>query len=240
MSAWLERAELLLGTEQLEILKKSHVMVIGLGGVGGFAAECVCRSGVGEMTIVDGDTVDSSNKNRQLIALDSTEGQNKAEALAKRLLDINPDLKVNIVSEYLDITNMTNLLNREYDFLIEAIDTVAPKFHVIRQSVENKRSFVSAMGAGGKMDPTMIQICDVSKTYGCKLAKNIRKKLSKHGIKKGVKVIFSPEAVDMAKVYAQEGMRNKASVIGTISYLPPLFGGYCSSVAIRSLLGMKS
>lgn len=237
MSNWLERAELLLGKQKLEILNKSHVMVIGLGGVGGFAAESICRSGVGEMTLVDGDTVDLSNKNRQLIALDSTEGQNKAHALANRLKDINPELKINIVDEYLDITNMRDLLNRPYDFLIEAIDTVAPKFHVIKQSYENKRPFVSSMGAGGKLDPTMIKVSDVSKTYGCKLAKNIRKKLSKAGIKKGVTMVYSPETIDIDKVYVQEGMRNKKSVIGTISYLPPLFGGYCASVAIRKLIG---
>ncbi|MCO4780699.1 MAG: tRNA threonylcarbamoyladenosine dehydratase [Candidatus Cloacimonetes bacterium] len=237
MSNWLERAELLLGSEQLEVLNQSHVMVIGLGGVGGFAAESICRAGVGKMTIVDGDTVDLSNKNRQLIALDSTEGQNKAHALANRLKDINPDLKINIVDEYLDITNMRDLLNREYDFLIEAIDTVAPKFHVIKQSYENRRPFVSAMGAGGKLDPTKIEIADISKTYGCKLAKNIRKKLSKARIKKGVTVVYSPEIIDIEKVYVKEGMRNKKSVIGTISYLPPLFGGYCASVAIRTLIG---
>lgn len=239
MSNWLERAEILLGSEQIDKLSKSHVMIIGLGGVGGFAAECICRAGIGEMTIVDGDIVDPSNKNRQLIALDSTVGQNKAEALAKRLKDINPNIKVNIVKEYLDITNMKDLVNRKYDFLIEAIDTISPKFFLIKQAYENRRPFVSSMGAGGKLDPTKITISDISKTYGCTLAKNIRKKLSKAGIRKGITVVYSPELIDKSRVFEKEGMRNKASVIGTISYLPPLFGGFCASVAIRFLLSQK-
>ena len=233
---WQERTALMVGADGLERLKNSCVLVVGLGGVGAYAAEQLCRAGVGHMTIVDGDVVDMTNRNRQLPALASNDGKPKAEVLGKRFLDINPDLELHIVCEYLDDDGIRAILEREkFDYVVDAIDTLTPKAFLIRRSLEYGSPVISSMGAGGKFDPSLIRVSDISKSYNCNLARALRKRLYTMGIRKGIKVVFSPEEVDKERVIQEDG-RNKKSTVGTISYMPPIFGCYCASVVIRDLL----
>lgn len=233
---WLIREEMLIGKEALEALSKAHVLVVGIGGVGGFATECLARAGISHLTLVDGDCVEPSNKNRQLVALDSTNGQNKAAVMKRRILDINPNAQIDVIEEYLSEESMRTLLKNRFDYVLDAIDTLAPKVSLIQTAVENGLPVVSSMGAGGKLDPSRIQSSDVSKSYNCTLAKALRKRLNRLGIRKGVQVVFSPEEVDKSLLSITDGSRNKKSVIGTISWMPPLFGAHCASVVVRSLL----
>lgn len=239
MCEWLSRTELLLGKEKLKYLQQAHVLVAGLGGVGAYAAEQLCRAGIGEMTIVDGDVVELTNKNRQLLALDSTVGLPKAELMATRFRDINPHLKLHVVNDFIRDEQMVELLERaSYDYVVDAIDTLAPKIFLIYHSLKKGLRVVSSMGSGGKTDPSQIQVADISKSYNCNLARMLRKRLHKLGIYKGVKVIFSTEFTDpTAIVLAEE--QNKKSNVGTISYMPPLFGCYAASVVIRDLVNKK-
>lgn len=233
---WLERTELLVGSKKLGQLKKCHVLVIGLGGVGAYAAEMICRAGIGEMTIVDGDIIEESNRNRQLIALKSNEGKFKAEVMANRLLDINPELKLKVINDYLKGDKIEKLLkNNTYDYIIDAIDTLSPKVYILYNSIENGYRVISSMGSGGKTDPLKIQVSDISESYNCHLAKMIRKRLSRLGIKKGIKVVFSPEEISPEAVRVEEG-QNKKSVVGTLSYMPPVFGCVIASEVIRDLM----
>ncbi len=234
--AWLERTELLLGTEQLNKLRNSNVLVVGLGGVGAYAAELICRAGVGKMTIADGDVVEESNRNRQLPALISNTGQPKAEVLASRLRDINSDLALTVVNEYISDKKTVELLkSQSFNYVVDAIDTLSPKVSLICEAVELGLNIVSSMGAGGKTDPSKVEIADISESYNCKLARVIRKRLSKRGIKKGIKVVFSSEKINPASVREEEG-QNKKSAVGTISYMPPFFGCFIASIVIRDLL----
>ena len=233
---WLERTELLLGEEKLDKLKTANVLVVGLGGVGAYAAEQLCRAGIGKMTIVDGDVVEDSNRNRQLPALISTKGQPKAEILAKRFMDINPELKLTIVNDYVQDQQVIELLkSAPFDYVVDAIDTLSPKVFLVYHALQLKLRIISSMGAGGKMDPSKIEITDIKKSYNCKLAKMMRKRLGRLGVKKGVKVVFSSEDIDEKAVRIEEG-RNKKSTVGTISYMPPLFGGFIASAVIRDLI----
>lgn len=236
MANWEQRTALMLGEEGLEKLHQAHVLVVGLGGVGAYAAEQLCRAGIGELTIVDGDTVEETNRNRQLPALASLEGQPKAEILKKRFLDINPDLKVHVINEYLKDERMIEVLQAaKYDYVVDAIDTLAPKVFLIYHSKQANLPIVSSMGAGGKFDPSLVQVTDISKSYNCKLARMLRKRLHKLGVRKGIKAVFSPEEVDPKRIRLEKG-ENKTSVVGTISYMPPVFGCFCSSVVIRDLV----
>lgn len=232
---WFDRTELLLGKEKLERLKKSHVLVVGLGGVGSIAAEEIVRAGVGEMTIVDGDVVDITNINRQIPGLHSNIGKCKADVMAERLMDINPELKLHIVNEYMKDEKIPALLDRHYDYVVDAIDTLAPKIFLIYNAIEKGHKIVSSMGAGGKTDPSKIQITDIKKSYNCKLARMLRKRLHRMGIHKGFKVVFSSELIDKEAVVLVES-ENKKSNVGTISYMPPLFGCFCASVVLRDLI----
>lgn len=233
---WLQRTELLLGEEKLNILRSSHVLVVGLGGVGAYAAEMVARAGIGELTIADSDVVNPSNINRQLIALNSTIGEPKAEVLAKRLRDINPELKLHVVNDYIkDELTYTLLDSARYDYVVDAIDTLSPKLALIAAALERKIPLVSSMGAGAKMDPTLMEIKDISKTHHCPLAHMLRKRLHKIGIRSGFSAVFSPEPIrEGAMILCEE--QNKKSNMGTISYFPALFGIGCASVVIRGLL----
>lgn len=237
MADWLERTELLLGEEKLELLKKANVLVVGLGGVGAYAAEMVARSGVGRMTIVDCDTVSVTNINRQLPALNSTIGQTKSSLMASRLRDINPLIELTVLCDYLNEENLPSVLDgQHYDYVVDAIDTLAPKVMLIEESLKRGYKIVSSMGAGAKTDPTKVQITDISKSNYCPLAHALRKRLNRMGIRKGFKVVFSPEEVrEGAMVLCEE--RNKKSNVGTISYMPAIFGCGCASVVIRGLIG---
>lgn len=233
---WLERTELLLGNEKLDKLKKAKVLVVGLGGVGAYAAEQLCRAGVGHLTLVDADVVEPSNRNRQLPALISTTDIPKAEILAQRFQDINPDLKLTIRNDFIsDVKIMELLKSDSFDYVVDAIDTLSPKVFLIYHALELGLKVVSSMGAGGKTDPEQIYISDISKSHGCNLARMLRKRLSRMGIKKGIKVVFSSEIISDEVVRLEEG-KNKKSTVGTISYMPPIFGCFVSSVVIRDLI----
>jgi len=238
MSDWLSRTELLLGADGLNKLQASNVLVVGLGGVGAFAAEMICRAGVGKMTIVDGDSVQASNRNRQLLALISTEQSSKALIMAERLKDINPALDLTVISEYIRDERMTEILDSGFSYAVDAIDTISPKVFLIYHAVMKKIPIVSSMGSGGKFDPLQISVNDISETTGCTLARNLRKRLHRLGIREGVTAVWSPELIDKNKVIPAVGERNKASIVGTISYMPAAFGIACASVVIRDLAGV--
>lgn len=239
MDHWLARTELCLGPEALEKLRGAHVLVTGLGGVGSWAAEMICRAGVGRMTIVDGDVVTAANRNRQLPALKSTEGISKAVVMGARLMDINPDLKLRVISEFIRDERMIEILEEDkYDFIVDAIDTLSPKVFLIYHSLRLKLQIVSSMGAGGKFDPTSVRVADISETNFCSLARILRKKLHRLGVYEGFMAVYSPEPVDKEKIIRGSAETNKASNVGTISYMPALFGIVCASVVIRRLAGI--
>jgi len=235
-TAWLSRTELLVGKERLDKLINSHVLVVGMGGVGSFAAEFICRAGVGQMTIVDGDTVDPSNRNRQLPALATNHGVSKADIMAERLLAINPELKLRSIKEFITPEKVEEVLDTQYDYVVEAIDSITPKLTFIKAAYEKGIRFVSSMGAGAKLDPTQLRVVDISKTYNCPFAQQIRKQLRQAKIYKGVKVVFSPEEPIKESLMLTDGTNYKKSAYGTISYLPATFGACVASVAIRDLM----
>jgi tRNA threonylcarbamoyladenosine dehydratase len=234
---WQQRTRLLIGKEKLEVLKDSHVLVVGLGGVGSWAAEMICRAGVGNMTIADGDTIHPSNRNRQLLALVSTEKEKKALLMRSRLLDINPKVNITAIDQYLKDDALTELVQQaKYDYVVDAIDTLAPKLHLIRQVLEAGYPLVSSMGSGGKTDPALVRVDDIDKSYNCRLAAILRKRLHRMGIRTGFKVVYSAQQADKSSVVEVTGEANKKSTVGTISYMPPLFGCYCASVVINDLI----
>lgn len=239
MTDWQSRTELCLGSEALNKLKSSNVLVVGLGGVGAYAAEMICRAGVGRMTIVDGDLIHPTNRNRQLPALLSTEGMPKAVIMGKRLKDINPDLDLTVIHEYIKDERITEILSEGFDYVVDAIDTLSPKVFLIYHSLMRKLLIVSSMGAGGKFDPQKINISDISETTDCPLARILRKRLHKLGINGGFTAVYSPEVVDKKRVLSVKGDQNKASIVGTISYMPAAFGIACASVVIRKLAGIN-
>lgn len=236
MEHWLSRTELLIGKENLVKLSGSHVLIVGIGGVGGYAAEQLCRAGIGELTLIDGDIISSSNRNRQIIALTSNMGKPKAEEMAQRLLDINPDVKLNIIGEYLKEDRFAAILDRSYDYVIDAIDTLAPKVTLLAEAVRKGYPVVSSMGSGGKLNPENVEINDISNSHHCKFAYIVRKYLHRQGIFTGITVVYSPEPVSKNAIREVTGENNKRSVVGTISYMPPVFGCFCASVVIRNLL----
>lgn len=235
MSDWQERTLLLLGEEKLEKLHQSHVLIVGLGGVGAYAAEQIVRAGVGQVTIVDGDVVSPSNKNRQLVALESTLCQSKAFIMKNRLLDINPNLKIHAINEYIKDERMKEILDDDFDYVVDAIDTLAPKILLIYHAIQKKLKIVSSMGAGGKTDPSQVQIADISKSHDDNLARILRKRLHRMGVYEGIKVVFSPEKINPQSIILTEGEQNKKTTVGTISYMPAVFGLFISSVVIRDL-----
>lgn len=230
---------MLIGPEGVLRLQSSNVLVAGLGGVGSWAAEMICRAGVGKMTIVDGDTVHSTNRNRQLPALISTEGKLKAQVMAERLKDINPTLELTVINEYIRDERMIEVLGGGFGYVVDAIDTLSPKLFLLYHSVMMKIPVVSSMGSGGKFDPVSISVSDISETNSCPLARMLRKRLHRLGIREGITAVYSPEPVDKSRVERIGGERNKASVVGTMSYMPAAFGIACASVAIRDLAGIR-
>ena len=232
---WLERSELMFGKEGLERLKNAAVLIVGIGGVGAYAAEMLVRAGIGKMVIADSDTVSESNINRQLVALHSTIGRAKTEVLSERLYDINPKLDLRVVNEYIKDEKTDQILDSDhFDYVVDAIDTLSPKLALIKGCTDRGIPIVSSMGAGAKTDPTKMEICDISKTHHCPLAHMLRKRLHKIGIRKGFKAVFSAEPPkEGAMILCEE--RNKKSNVGTVSYLPALFGIGCASVVIRDL-----
>lgn len=291
-AGWQERSEILLGSSGLERLRGAFVAVIGLGGVGAYAAEMLVRAGVGRLLLLDSDRVSVSNKNRQLLALDSTVGLKKCDVMAARAHDINPQVELILVDDYIlgeicdsprldspqdcgqssyieaenpagnyavehdselggngeilsnlnqsaeqgsSIARILDPYKVELDYVVDAIDTLSPKIALIKYCMDNALPLVSSMGSGAKMDATAVRVTDISKSYNCPLAYILRKKLRKLGVSKGFKAVFSEELPDRnAIVQAEE--RNKKSQVGTISYLPAVFGCVCAQTCIKGIL----
>ena len=235
---WLQRTKILVGEEGLLKLVNSNVLIVGLGGVGSYAAEFIVRSGIQNLTIVDGDYVDRTNRNRQLTALLSTENQFKTDVMQRRLLDINPELNLSVSNRFITPDDIDDLLNnKKYDYIIDAIDSLSPKISLLVAAHKKKIKVVSCMGAGAKFDPTKIKVTDISKSHHCKLAHMVRKRLhAEHRIYKGIKVVFSDEQIVKESLRVTDGTNFKKSYYGTISYLPAAFGGVCASVVIKGLL----
>lgn len=239
-SNWLERAELLVGDEGTERLKKAHVLIVGLGGVGSFAAEFIARSGVGSMTIVDGDDIDITNINRQLPALHSTVGKQKVEEVGKRLLDINPELKLTQIDEFLSPERVFEVIKEgDFSYVMDCIDSLSPKVSLIKACRYNKVKCVSSMGAGGKLDPKYVHVKDISKLTGCRLGVNVKKRLKEEKIDRGVRAVFSSEEVVKSSLKMTDGSNFKKSFYGTTSYMPAIFGLYAAAEVINYLREKK-
>lgn len=233
---WRQRTRLLLGDDKMLRLRQAHVLVVGLGGVGAYAAEMICRAGVGRMTIVDADTVQPTNINRQLPALHSTLGMSKAAVLEKRFRDINPEIELTVLPVFLKDENIPELLDAApYDFVVDAIDTLAPKCHLIAETMKRRIKIVSSMGAGAKSDITQVRFADIWDTYHCGLSKAVRKRLQKMGIKRKLPVVFSTEQADANAVLLTEEEQNKKSTCGTVSYMPAVFGCYLAEYVLKRL-----
>lgn len=237
MHNWLERTELLIKPEGIEKLRKANILLVGLGGVGSFAAEFLVRAGIGNLTIIDGDTVDITNINRQLPALHSTIDKDKIEVISERILDISPNLNLIKINEFLLPERMEEILNsQKFDYVLDCIDSLSPKLALIIACKRKKIKLVSAMGAGGKSDPSKVKVRDISKTNNCFLARQIRKKLKKENIHKGFRCVFSTEIQDECSLKMTDGSNFKKSFYGTISYMPAIFGLYAAAEVIQFLL----
>lgn len=233
---WQQRTALLLGEEKMNRIRRAHVLVVGLGGVGAYAAEMICRAGVGKMTIVDADTVQCTNINRQLPALHSTLGRSKAEVLAERFKDINPEVELTVLPVYLKDEQIPAFLDAaSYDFIVDAIDTISPKCFLIAEAMKRHLKIVSSMGAGAKSDITQVRFADLWDTYHCGLSKAVRKRLQKMGMKRKLPVVFSTEQADPNAVLLTDEEQNKKSTCGTVSYLPAVFGCYLAEYVIKRL-----
>ncbi|MES2587727.1 MAG: tRNA threonylcarbamoyladenosine dehydratase [Bacteroidota bacterium] len=237
MAKWLERSELLVGKEELEKLEKSHVLIVGLGGIGSFAGEFIARAGIGKITLIDGDCFDETNKNRQLTALDSTIGRNKAVVLAERIMEINPDVTLNVIEEFVEPNRVWEILKEQKpDYVMDCIDSVSPKIEWIVACIALKIKLISHLGAGGKIDCSKVQVASLEKTYNCKLALQIKKRLKKKDITfRKVKAVFSSEIQDKSSLKMTDGSNYKKSFYGTISYMPALFGLTGAAEVIRFL-----
>ncbi len=237
MGNWLERTELLLDEKQIRNLKQAHVLIVGLGGIGSFAGEFIARAGIGTITLIDGDNFDETNKNRQLTALDSTIGRNKAVVLAERIREINPDVKLNILEEFVQPERVWEILGElKPDYVMDCIDSVSPKLEWIIACLRLKIKIISHLGAGGKVDPSRVHISSLDKTYNCKLAHHIKKRLRKKDVSfKQVRAVFSSELQDKNSLKMTDGSNFKRSFYGTISYMPGLFGLMGAAEVIRYL-----
>lgn len=237
MSNWLERTSLLMGENEMSRLKSSHVMIVGLGGIGSFAGEFIARAGVGRMTIIDGDVFDITNKNRQLTALDSTIGRNKAVVLAERIKDINPDIELNIVEEFVLPERVWELLEHyQPDYVMDCIDSVTPKLEWILACLRKRIKIISSLGAGGKVDPSKVQVTGLKNSHNCKLGSHIKKRLKRMNIDyKKVKCVFSSELQQKQSLKHTDGSNFKRSFYGTVSYMPGLFGLMGAAEVIRYL-----
>lgn len=233
---WSERTELLLGAEKCERLHRAHVLVVGLGGVGAYAAEMLVRAGVGHFTLVDADEVQPSNINRQLCALHSTIGRRKVDVLAARFRDINPEVDITSRAEFLDESMVGPLLDEtHFDFIVDAIDTITPKCALIMEAMKRRIRIVCSMGAGAKTDITQIRFADLWETYHCGLSKAVRTRLKKAGMRHPLPVVFCSQQADVNAVIKVEGERNKKTTTGTVSYMPAVFGCYLAQYVINRL-----
>jgi tRNA A37 threonylcarbamoyladenosine dehydratase len=248
------RTEILIGPEGVAKLEKAAVAVFGLGGVGGYAAEALCRAGVGRLVIVDFDDVCLTNINRQIIALDDTVGKSKALVMAERMKHINPAVDVVPCKDFYSAGNSDFLLSEKYDYVLDAIDHITSKLHLIRSCRERGLSIISSMGAAAKVDPGLIRVADIADTHKCRMARIVRKLLKKQGIERGVKVVFSTEEYRepaLKDVRCKEGCicpnkdeqlfscRHRHVTLGSISYIPGIFGLTMAGVAVHDILARE-
>ena len=235
---WHSRTELLIGKEAVEKLANKHIFIAGVGGVGGYVAEMLARTGIGKLTILDSDIVSQSNVNRQIIALNSTVGKSKVELIASRLKDINPNIEIVKKDLYLNYENIDEVLSEQYDYVVDAIDTLSPKINLIKASLDKKLKLISSLGAGAKLRPEKVTVADISKTYNDNLARILRKRLHRIGIRTGFKTVFSPEEVIKSAVLTvvDESEERKCSVLGSISYMPSIFGIYIAAEIINDFI----
>jgi len=248
------RTEILVGPEGVEKLRQATVAVFGLGGVGGYAAEALCRAGVGRLVIVDFDDVCLTNINRQIIALNDTVGKSKALVMAERMRHINPDVDVVPYTDFYSAKNSDFLLAEKYDYVLDAIDHITSKLHLIQSCRERSLPIISSMGAASKVDPSLIRVADIADTHKCRLAKIIRKLLKKRGIEHGVKVVFSteefrepslPESVCKEDCICPNkdeqafSCRHRRITLGSISYIPAIFGLTMAGVAVNDILARE-
>lgn len=239
MDSWNARTETLLGVDAVARLAAARVLVAGVGGVGGYAAEMLARTGVGYLTLVDADDVAVSNINRQLIATSDTVGQPKVELFARRFAAINPQVTVTARQEYINAGDVPELLGPGFDYVIDAIDTVAPKVALLQYCLEHRIPVISSMGAGGRVDPTRVGYFDISETRDDGLARVVRQRLRKAGFRKGLRVVASTEAPRRYSVIPLEEM-NKKSSFGTIATIPAIFGIYLANHVITRLANLDS
>jgi tRNA A37 threonylcarbamoyladenosine dehydratase len=235
MGNWLERSALLIGEENIAKLKNAHVLIVGLGGIGSFAGEFIARSGIGTMTIIDGDVFDITNKNRQLTAVNSTIDRNKAVVLGEKIKDINPEVKLNIIEEFVVPERVWEILE-EYkpDYVMDCIDSVTPKLEWIKACLRLKIKIITHLGAGGKLDPSKVQVTKLENTHNCKLGRTIKKRLKREKINfKRVKAVYSSELQLKDSLKLTDGSNFKRSFYGTISYMPGLFGLHGASEVIQ-------
>jgi tRNA A37 threonylcarbamoyladenosine dehydratase len=240
MLDWLERTVLLIGENGVQKLKNTNVLLVGLGGIGSYAGEFLVRAGVGSITIVDGDDVDITNINRQLQALSSTVGKNKAQLISERFLDINPDLIIKVITKFLEPKDIEIILDENrYDFILDCIDSVLPKVTLLSIAVRKKLKIISSMGAGGKLDPSKVKVADLFKTKECKFAQQVRKEMKRRNITKGIIAVYSEEIQLKDALKYTDGTKYKKSFYGTISYMPALFGLRMSAEVIRRVIQQK-
>ncbi|MDF1589133.1 MAG: tRNA threonylcarbamoyladenosine dehydratase [Gammaproteobacteria bacterium] len=232
-----ERTHILLGDQGIARLQNSHVFLAGIGGVGSFTAEALARMGVGQMTLVDHDVVSGSNTNRQLVALNSTVGMSKAEVMAERIRDINPDCHITIIKEFLTPDTIPDLLDHPYDAVIDAIDSMSSKTTLIETAWRNKQATFSSMGAGGKLDPTQVRTGDLLDTSICKLAKQLRGHLRRRGVGRGIQTVYSLESPLPPLPPEAVGRGRPRAVNGTVSYMPSIFGLTLAGMVINHIVG---
>lgn len=237
--SWLERTELLVKKEGIKKLQNANILIVGLGGVGSFVAEFIARAGVGKITIVDGDAFDETNKNRQLPALNSTVGKSKTTVIAERLKDINPDLELTVLEEFLSPERAFEIVSQEYDYVMDCIDSITPKINLIVAAKRKKVKLISSMGAGGKLDASKVVVKDISKTKNCKMARALKKRLKERKVNKGITAVYSEEVQIPESLALTNGTNFKKSYYGTISYMPAAFGLQASSFVINKILNKK-
>lgn len=226
------RTSLIIGEEGIDKLRNSNVIVFGVGGVGSFAAEAIARAGVGNITIVDFDDVDITNINRQIPALHSTVGKYKVEVMKERILDINPNINIKAIKEIYNEETSDKILTENYDYVVDAIDMVSSKIHLIKTCKQKNLNIISSMGMGNKLDPTKIEVSDIHKTSICPLARVIRKELRDRKIK-NLKVVYSKEE---PKELKKRIMNGKKVTPGSISFVPSVAGLTIASVVVNDLL----
>ena len=236
---WTSRTALLVGEQGLARLRAARVAVVGIGGVGSYAAEALVRAGVGGLTLVDSDLIQASNINRQLHALQTTVGRPKVAVMAERLLQINPELIVTPLQQRLTPDNVYELLDQPYTLVLDAIDSFAAKCALVQGCVARWIPAISSMGAAGKLDPSRVQVADISVSHGCRLARKLRKELRRAGIARGVQVVFSDEPFAAEGIGPQPDPGDSRRPLGSISFLPAVFGLQMAAAAIRTILAAE-